>query len=335
LDRHPAPAPDQAPLAIRLARRRKPSALGYLSRHTAPLPEDQRGVAISTLGKVIKRGWDWLGVTPALPEQIGGLIEVPDLAASLILNKGDFIRTGARGAAYLAYRKAIQEAVSRQLEAWGDTRAGTPDASARMMRPLERDLDRVLEELSDDFPLLGSLVERRAGGQKRLPIDGKTTDIAAGTEAIAVLAAPSTAEPGPNETEPAQPQTPPSHTDQDTAVTEPVTSTIPASASAMFPGHGRSRAPMRYGLGVQFEDRPDNSELGRLVESTVWINQAHPAYRRALASRSVGYHISLAVALALAPLAVEPDQEHTFITKFLSHWGQALDQPQGRQRRPR
>src|SRR5713101_6330639 len=65
------------------------------------------------------------GVTPALPEQIGGLIEVPDLAASLILNKGDFIRTGARGAAYLAYRKAIQEAVSRPLEAWGDTRAGT------------------------------------------------------------------------------------------------------------------------------------------------------------------------------------------------------------------
>jgi len=24
---------------------------------------------------------------------------------------------------------------------------------------------------------------------------------------------------------------------------------------------------------------------------------------------------------------VEPDQEHAFITKFLSHWGQALDQP--------
>jgi hypothetical protein len=92
---------------------------------------------------------------------------------------------------------------------------------------------------------------------------------------------------------------------------------------------------MRYGLGVQFEDRPDDSELGRLVESTVWINQAHPAYRRALASRSVGYHVSLAVALALAPLAVEPDQEHTFITKFLFHWGQALDQTPKRRRRPR
>jgi hypothetical protein len=335
LERHPLSAPDQAPLAVRLARRRKPSALGYLSRHTAPLPEDQRGVAISTLGKVIKRGWDWLGVASLQAERINGLIEVPDLAASLTLNKGDFIRTGAKGATYLAYRKAIQEAVSRQLEAWGDGRAGTPEASSRMMRPLERDLDRVLEELSDDFPLLGSLVERRAGGQKRLPIDGKPPDNAAGTEALAVLATPSTAELEQNKTEPGQPQTPSPPSDQDTAVTEPATSTIPDLTSAMFPGHGRSRAPMRYGLGIQFEDNPDNSELGRLVESTVWINQAHPAYRRALASRSVGYHISLAVALALTPLAVEPNQEHTFITKFLSHWGQALDQPQARRRRPR
>jgi histidine kinase/DNA gyrase B/HSP90-like ATPase len=335
LERHPLSAPDQAPLAIRLARRRKPSALGYLSSHHAPLAEDQRGVAISTLGKVIKRGWDWLGVTSLQSERINGLIEVPDLAASLTLNKGDFIRTGTRGAVYLAYRKAIQEAVSRQLEAWGDGRAGTPEASSRIMRPLERDLDRVLEELSDDFPLLGSLVERRAGGQKRLPIDGKTTDISAGAEAIAILAAPSMAEPGLNETEPAQPETPPPPTDQDTSMTKPATATLPDSTSAMFPGHGRSRAPMRYGLGIQFEENTDNSELGRLVESTVWINQAHPAYRRAVASRSVGYHISLAVALALAPLAVEPDQEHTFITKFLSHWGQALDQPQKHRRRSR
>jgi hypothetical protein len=335
LDRLPSTAPDQAPLTVRLARRRKPSALGYMSRSSAPLPEDQRGVAISTLGKVIKRGWDWLGVTSLQSDRINGLIEVPDLAASLALNKGDFIRTGSRGAVYLAYRKAIQEAVSRQLEVWGDTRTGTPDASSRMIRPLERDLDRVLEELSDDFPLLASLVERRAGGQKRLPIDGKRTDTTVRTEAFTVLATPLMAEvPQLNETEPAQSQTPPPLTDQDTTVAEPATSTIPDSASAMFPGLGRSRAPMRYGLGVQFEDRPDDSELGRLVESTVWINQAHPAYRRATASRSVGYHVSLAVALALAPLAVEPNQEHIFITRFLSHWGHALGQSR-RRRRPR
>jgi hypothetical protein len=334
MDRHPVQSPDEAPLAIRMARRRKPSALGYLLRQVAPLPEDQRGIAVSTLGKVIKRGWDWLGLTPSQSERITGVIEVPDLAASLTLNKGDFIRTGARGAAYLAYRKAIQEAVSRQLETWGDARTGTPEASSRIMRPLERDLDRVLEELSDDFPLLASLVERKAGGQKRLPINGRPSDTE--TSGLAAVAAPAAAEElaDSNRSSDQKSTTAPPG-EQDAAAIEPPVPSIPPPAAATLPGQGRSRAPMRYGLGIQFEDRPDDAELGRLVESTVWINQAHPAYRRALASRSVGYHISLGVALALAPLAVEPDQEHTFLTRFLTRWGQALDQPQGSRRRRR
>lgn len=92
------------------------------------------------------------------------------------------------------------------------------------------------------------------------------------------------------------------------------------------------RRPARYGLLVQFESRPDSLELGRLVDSTIWINEAHPAYTRAAASRSAGYHTALAVALALAPLAVEPQDEHGFITRFLAHWGGVQD---GTRRRPR
>jgi hypothetical protein len=71
---------------------------------------------------------------------------------------------------------------------------------------------------------------------------------------------------------------------------------------------------------------------GRLVDSTIWINDAHPAYTRAAASRSSGYHTALAVALALAPLAVEPHDEHGFITQFLAHWGGA-QAATGRRRR--
>jgi hypothetical protein len=98
---------------------------------------------------------------------------------------------------------------------------------------------------------------------------------------------------------------------------------------------GRRRAA-RYGLLVQFESRPGNPELGRLVDSTIWINDAHPAYARAVASRSLGYHTALAVALALGPLAVEPSQEHAFITQFLSQWGEAESGKRAvRQRRAR
>src|SRR5207249_2533922 len=208
---------ETAPLEIRAARKRKPSALGYLMRAPEPLSEERCGLAISTRGKVIKHGWDWLGVTPAAPERIGGLIEVPALAECLTLNKADFVRVGPRGATYLAYRKLLQEAVSRQLAAWGDVHDETEETRRRAARP----------------------------------------------------AAP-------------------------------------------------------HALTIQFEERPGDSGLGRLVESTVWVNAAHPAYRRAAASRSDGYHIALAAALALAPLAVEPADEHAFVTAFLTRWGDAV-----------
>src|SRR5207245_9004547 len=82
---------ETAPLEIRAARKRKPSALGYLVRAPEPLPEERRGLAISTRGKVIKHGWDWLGVTPAAPERIGGLLGVPAPAEVPTLNKADFL----------------------------------------------------------------------------------------------------------------------------------------------------------------------------------------------------------------------------------------------------
>ena len=110
-------------------------------------------------------------LAPAARAHISGLIEAPDLAACLTLSKNDFIRTGTRGASYLAYRKAIQEVVSRQLAEWGD--APRREKRGRARARLERDLERVLEDLADDFPLLRSLVDRRAGGQKRLPMPGR------------------------------------------------------------------------------------------------------------------------------------------------------------------
>ncbi len=97
IDRHAPRAAETAPIAIRLARKRKPSAVGYLLRVAEPLPDPRRGVAVTTLGKIIKQGWDWLGIAPAAPERIWGIIEAPALADCLTLNKADFIRAGARG----------------------------------------------------------------------------------------------------------------------------------------------------------------------------------------------------------------------------------------------
>jgi len=293
---------------------------------------------------VIKRGWDWLGVAPPVRGRVSGLIEAPELAACLTLSKNDFVRSGARGATYLAYRKAIQEVISRQLAEWGDRR--DDEVRPRMAR-LERDLERVLEDLADDFPLLRSLVDRRAGGQKRLPMPGRGSErvpaplfanIEAGHastdgegDVSTTVGAPTT--PSPESATPPSPSAPPSGNPPQPSENnaplddEPVAqhgndvpTTIAATGVDTVAGR---RRPARFGLLVQFESRPGDAELGRLVDSTIWINDAHPAYARALASRSLGYHTALAVTLALAPLAVEPHQEHSFITQFLAQWGTA------------
>ena len=68
---------ERAALVVRLPRKRKPAAFGFLARVSSPLPEDLQGLAISTLGKVIRRGWDWIGLTSSSPGLVGGLIEAP------------------------------------------------------------------------------------------------------------------------------------------------------------------------------------------------------------------------------------------------------------------
>ena len=105
---------------------------------------------------------------------------------------------------------------------------------------------------------------------------------------------------------------------------------VPPTLEPPAPAHG-PRRPARYGLAIDFEDQPDHPELGRLVESTVWVNTAHPAYARAEASRSEGYHVALTVGLSLAPLAAEPGKSQDFLTEFLARWGESL----GRDRRRR
>ncbi len=333
LEHQPIHGSEVSTLAICLARKRKPAAVGYLARSESPFPDDQRGLAISTFGKVIKRGWDWLGVTPVAPDRMAGMIEAPALAAALTLNKGDFVRVGTRGALYLGYRKAIQEAVSRQLVHWGDVRESGDRAGRRAVRPMERDLETVLVDLAEEFPLLASLVERRAGGQKRLPIgqssateDGQgflAASVMSGTAAVEDVVTPPEAAQDPDEV----PQ--PAESTQREA--NPQAESSPGVAVVPGP-RGRSR-PGHYGLSIRFESHEGDPDLGCLIESTVVVNDAHPAYRRAVASRSEGYHIALAVALALARLAVPPAEEHEFVTAFLARWGEALDGPRRRSHR--
>ena len=182
--------------------------------------------------------------------------------------------------------------------------------------------------------MLGSLVEQRAGGQKRLPLGVR----GAGNDGRGFVAASISASADIEPTENAP--TIKTLASEDSlsangaaAVHEADDSYGKVGSGIQLPSKSINRRPAHYGLDIQFEDRPDDIELGRLTESTVWVNRAHPAYRRAQSSHSGGYHIALAVAMALAPLAVEAPHQHGFVTTFLSRWGEAIDKAKPRKRR--
>src|SRR5512146_880206 len=302
-----------APIAVRLAGKRKPSAMGYLERSDERLDEDRRGVAISTFGKVIKRGWDWLGMVPAVADRVSGLIEAPDLAASLTLNKADFLRSGPRGASFLAYRKAMQEAVSAQLAQWGDAERADETQHRRVARPIERDMESVLAELADEFPLLAMLVKRTAGGKHKLRV-GRARGPGMDPDTMDMFAVP----PVQAGEEATAPEPPPTSSESEAATEqELVVSKEHKLPEVGIPGADGRRQPTRLGLSIQFESRPDDPELGRLVDTTIWVNEAHPAYRRAAASRAEGYHVALSVALALGKVAVDQAREREFVLEFL------------------
>ena len=351
LDPARPPTAERAPLEVRIERQRKASGLGHIERHAQPVAESLRGIAISTYGKVIRRGWDWLGILPAAPERITGILEVPSLSQALTLNKGDFVRTGSRGALYLSYRRAIQEAVQVQLTRWGDARDLVQDTRRKAARPLERDLERVLDGLTDEFPLLASLVERQRGGQRRIELKqragGTLTAGDTGAEAItsgegAVAAAELAAdtsvaaavatleyegglvapEAAPLPAEPAA-ATLAAPVPEEQGERDAESDVHAAETSGGMRAAGAARG-QRYGLSLQFEARPGDPELARLIENTVWINTDHAAYQRAEATRSTGYHIAVAVALALAPLATGGAGVQQFLTAFLAQWGESV-----------
>lgn len=217
--------------------------------------------------------------------------------------------------------------MSGQLALWGDANDAGQLARRRAARPVERDLEGVLGELCGEFPLLATLVERKAGGQRPVPGGSAPNGVSAPTTASPVVRAAPSSNKGPLETSASE-----SAEDVEAALATSGTA-VPAEAMGhLAPARGGKR-PARYGLSIEFESCPEDPELGRPVESTVWVNDAHPAYRRAVTSRSEGYHVALAVALALAPLAVDPAKEHTFITAFLARWGAAIERQRGKRRR--
>ena len=289
-----AARPESAPIAIRLARKRKPAAAGYLVRDRGPLPEEQRGLAISTFGKVIKRGWDWLGLTPAAPDRVGGLVEVPALAECLTLNKADFIRVGpaARSISPTGRRSRRQWPPSSRHGATSRTRATA--CGAAWPAPVERDLESVLGRARRGFPA----ARRRSWSAGRAASAGCPWDGRAGLGRERFCwrrSRPCTGSAAGRSREPVRGRArrrPPRDRDAPRAPapasTEDGAPPTPAPTATLPSERGR-RQPGRYGLSLQFDSasrRPGACPAGRVHR----VDQRGPSGlppRRGLAVRGL------------------------------------------------
>ncbi|MGC8719213.1 MAG: ATP-binding protein, partial [Thermodesulforhabdaceae bacterium] len=296
---------------VTLGRRSKPVGIGFLGKSMQEIPEEQRGVALSTYGKVIKRGWDWTGVAPQNPMCLTGTVEIPWLSEILTTNKADFLKDMTSLKKYYRYRKAIQEAMEPILREFGEISIPR-ERPQKDLRPLEREIERVLANMLDDFPELSPLLGRRRRGERVSGVlpDPYAQPIGTSVEGIDVMTGTQGADGEGGGVEATEGQIPGERIAPGPEPTEPGRE-----------HEGRRRRP---GLMIGFEDNPDRDDLGWLTENTIWINEGHPAYRRAVGSEAEKYHIVLSVSWVLSAYLEGEKSPQVFINRFLSSWGRRL-----------
>ncbi len=115
-----------------------------------------RGIAVSTYGKIIKSGWEWIGVSPK-EDGLFGVVEIPALSEILTTNKMDFLRDGKSLKKYYQYRKAIQSAIIPLLNEFGEKleEENLKKSYRSLSKEIERSLRNVLKGFPELTPLLG------------------------------------------------------------------------------------------------------------------------------------------------------------------------------------
>jgi hypothetical protein len=289
--------------------------VGFLGRSGRDLPEEQQGLGIATYGKVIKRGWEWLGLRPRHPQRVTGLVEVPGLVDTLTTNKADFLKDSGSLKKYYRYRKAIQEVLAPLLRDLGES-GPERERAARDVRPLEREVEQVLGSLMDDYPEIAPLVGRRRTRRSADVLqpgsDGLTAAVLA--ETLDGLAG-KRAGLGGNGNGSLPPVPPP----------RPAPDPLEADAEGDLRVAWAAGRRLGPGLRIGFDDARERDDLGWLLENTVWINRAHPAYRKAARTGNESYHVVLGVVWVLLGHLDDRHSAQEFIGQFLSGWGQRAE----------
>lgn len=266
--------------------------LGRQSRHLAGFgylvqskDDKSNGLSISTYGKVIKTGWEWVGLE--VPSNLGifGFVEIPAMSQILTINKMDFLRDATSLKKYYQYRKAIQEAIQPILVEFGSNSEVADPVKA--LRPLTRQIENALRQMLGNFPELLPLLGVRATKDNDKAIKALDRQ-----QLIKVV-----------------------ESDHEIEV---------KSGEKISEAKTRSRNKKRSkttALAIGYESASAANPIARMVESRILINTDHPAYSKAQSQRAEGYHAVFCVAWSLSHYLEDGRSPQLFINDFLSSWG--------------
>ncbi|PKL72585.1 hypothetical protein CVV26_01065 [Candidatus Kuenenbacteria bacterium HGW-Kuenenbacteria-1] len=264
---------------------KKLAGFGFLIKSNENFSLKNFGISISTYGKVIKQGWDWLGIFPRLAFQIYGLIEIPALSEILTTNKNDFLKDATSLKKYYCYRKAIQEAILPILSEFGEEIISF-EKNFKKLKPLEKEIEKMLEDVLENFPELTPLV-----GIKK---NKKGTHLKLEGPLVGFIE---------KETE-------------ETKNTE----TKKQKNTKTLKQENKDKKKKAPTLTIGFEENPSKISLARMIENTIWINTNHPAYQKAKQENLEPYHIFLSIAWTLSHFIEENHSPQEFISQFLISW---------------
>ncbi len=254
------------------------------------------GLGVSTYGKVIKSGWEWVGIS-AKAENIYGMVELPGLSAILTTNKADFLKDTTSLKKYYQYRKAIQEAVYPLLRELGEELNLT--SRLKQYKSLSKEIERTLKNVLRGFPELTPLIGIKGSGKK------SGFDNIAGGKLINI-----------SENDYSKEESKEENKNKDTKKLEE--KERKESKNSISTKNRGSKSPY---LSIEFEKREDKGSLARIIENKILINSSHPAYLKAIKEKSDQYHIVFCTALTLSSFLEDRVSSEKFINDFLIAWG--------------
>ncbi|OGT22352.1 MAG: hypothetical protein A3C55_04085 [Gammaproteobacteria bacterium RIFCSPHIGHO2_02_FULL_42_13] len=267
---------------------------GWLARFAGRAPNERHiasGLSVSTYGKVIKTGWEWVGIIPKSAENLCGLVEIPALSEVLTTSKSDFLTDAVHLRKFYRLRKAVQQAILPVLRSLGEYAEKERESAVRNIKPLERQIETALEELSSEFPELDTLLGGKRGPHGKTPLRKKELGRIGGEE-----------------------ETP--------APEQSIRDAVQDKAKQKKKKGTEEGSRKKPGLSLALEDFSDAPEmLGRIIEDTVFVNTLHGAWKKALQTGQEEYHILVVVGLVLADFVAPEKHPLDFLAKFLSSWG--------------